>query len=75
MHINFYGETSNHCSHLKNAHRSLWPASDKDESTERTTVNTKCINTYVGSIQVTFVCSFFSAFTHFYMSVNKESIR
>ena len=40
---------SNLCSHLKNAHQSLWPASDEDEDTERTIVNTKRIDTYVGS--------------------------
>ena len=45
----YHGGTSNLHSHLKNAHQSLWPASDEDEDTERTTVNTKHIDTYVGS--------------------------
>ena len=30
-------------------HTRVWPASDEDENTERTIVNTKCIDTYVGS--------------------------
>ena len=45
----YYGGMSNLRSHLKNAHQSLWPASDEDEDTERTIVNTKHIDTYVGS--------------------------
>ena len=45
----YHRGTINLCSHLKNAHRSLWPASDEDKDTERTTVNTKHIDMYVGS--------------------------
>ena len=41
--------TSNLHSHLKSAHQSLCPASDEDEDTERTIVNTKHIDMYVGS--------------------------
>ena len=45
----YRGGMSNFCSHLKNAHQSLWPASDKDETTERTTASTQRIDTYVVS--------------------------
>ena len=46
----YHGGTSNLLSHLKNAHQNLWPTSDKDKDTERTTVSsTKHIDTYVVS--------------------------
>ena len=44
----YHGGTSNLRSHLKNAHQSLWPASDEDD-TERTSARTKLIDTYVVS--------------------------
>ena len=45
----YHGGTSNLRSHLKNAYRSLWPANDEDETTERTSASIKCIDTYIVS--------------------------